>query len=164
MKIEIVEGDITEVAADAIVNAANTALALGAGVAGAIRRQGGPAIQQECRQLAPIPLGEAVVTSAGNLAHTRHVIHAAAMHPGGQASAESVALATAAALREAERIGAQSVALPALGMGIGGLDLETGATVMLAAVRAHAVHSLQRVVFVLFAEPAAVFRRHLAAP
>ncbi len=77
-RIHILQGDLTDQDADAIVNAANNALQLGGGVAGAIRRKGGPAVQKECDRIGPIPLGEAAVTGGGNL-KARFVIHAASM-------------------------------------------------------------------------------------
>src|ERR1700687_5075423 len=81
-KIVLRKGDLTEAAVDAIVNAANNDLILGGGVAGAIRTKGGPSIQEECRRLGPIPIGQAAITGAGNLP-ARHVIHAASMAMGG---------------------------------------------------------------------------------
>lgn len=164
LHIEILPGaDLTTVAADAIVNAANTQLLLGAGVAGAIRVRGGPTIQAECDLLAPIPLGGAAVTSAGNLPCTRHVIHAATMHAGGQATADSVHRATSHALQQAEKIRAASVAFPALGMGIGGLAINDGAAAMLSAIRAHRGMHLRRVLLALSPEIAEAFRLRLQA-
>ena len=102
-RIDMIAGDITEVEAEAIVNAANTDLILGAGVAGAIRRRGGRTIQDACDRLAPIPLGEAVRTTAGDLPQD-HVIHAAVMEWSGVATEESVRSCTKASLRVAADI------------------------------------------------------------
>ena len=88
-RISILEGDLTEAEVDAIVNAANTALELGAGVAGAIRTRGGRTIQAECDAHGPVALGDAAVTSAGELP-AGHVIHAAGMEPGGQVDEQSL--------------------------------------------------------------------------
>ncbi len=146
MKVEFVQGDITEAAVDAVVNAANTQLLLGAGVAGAIRRKGGPAIQQECDAHGPVPLGEAAMTGGGNL-KARYVIHAAGMHLGGGVSAESCAAATRNSLRRAEEHGLRSIAFPAIGTGVGGLDMAECARVMLEQVKKA---NVERVVFYLF--------------
>src|SRR5262245_22565116 len=97
MRIRIEEGDLSEAQVDAIVNAANTQLVLGSGVAGAIRARGGPSIQAECDQIGPIALGEVALTGAGSLA-ARHVIHAAAMEPGGAVSEASLRSVTRRAL------------------------------------------------------------------
>jgi O-acetyl-ADP-ribose deacetylase (regulator of RNase III) len=149
MKVEFQKGDITEADVDAIVNAANTNLLLGAGVAGAIRRKGGPAIQQECDRLGPVSLGEAAITGGG-LLKARHVIHAAAMHLGGDVTAASCEAATVNSLRRAGESSLKSVAFPAIGTGVGGLDMETCARTMLGAVRRFPPASVERVVFVLY--------------
>src|SRR5580704_12641028 len=90
-RIEILQGDVTEMSVDAIVNAANNDLQLGGGVAGAIRRKGGPSIQQECNEIGSIPVGGAAITGGGNL-RARHVIHAASMQLGGVTSAAALQL------------------------------------------------------------------------
>jgi O-acetyl-ADP-ribose deacetylase (regulator of RNase III) len=159
--VEFVTGDITRQQVDAIVNAANTDLLLGAGVAGAIRRAGGPAIQEECNRLGPIPLGEAAITGGGNLP-AAWVIHAAGMHLGGGVSAPACADATRHSLQRAAEKGLKSVALPAIGTGVGGLGMGECARVMLGEVKAHlsGKSSVERVVFVLFDDAArAVFER-----
>jgi len=150
-KIELVEGDITDMATDAIVNAANTDLKLGAGVAGAIRRKGGPSIQAECDRIGPIPLGEAAITGAGNL-KARYVIHAAGMHLGGSVSEESLRNSTRNSLLRAEEKGLKSIAFPAIGTGIGGFPVERCAEVMLSVVLDHleTSRSIEKVYFVLF--------------
>src|SRR5579864_2035992 len=103
-KIEISQGDLTEMDVDAIVNAANNDLQLGGGVAGAIRRKGGPTIQAECDQIGTIPVGGAAITSAGKL-KARHVIHAASMQLGGRTTAQALRSSTAHCLRIAAQHG-----------------------------------------------------------
>jgi O-acetyl-ADP-ribose deacetylase (regulator of RNase III) len=153
-RISIVEGDITEQRVDAIVNAANSALQLGAGVAGAIRARGGASIQAECDAIGAIALGDAAVTGAGDLP-ARFVIHAAGMHPGGRADEASVRSAMRRSLALAAERGCRSLAVPAIGAGIGGLSLQRCAEVLIEEARAHlaAATSLEEIRFVLFGEP-----------
>jgi len=153
-RIVILEGDITEQEVDAIVNAANSQLVLGAGVAGAIREKGGPAIQQECDDHGPIEVGEAALTGAGNLP-ARFVIHAAGMPTGGQASEESVRSSVRHSLALAAQHGCRSIAIPAIGAGIGGFSARRCAEVLLEEARAHLAGEspLEEVRFVLFGEP-----------
>lgn len=127
------QGDITSYDGDAIVNAANNHLILGAGVAGAIRRAGGPAIQEECDRHGPIRVGEAAITGAGRLP-VRWVIHAAAMGDE-PVSERSIHDSTAASVRLAARHGVRHLAFPILGSGIGGFEFGRAAEVMLEAVR-----------------------------
>ena len=135
-KVRISQGDITECALDAIVNAANNDLMLGAGVAGAIRRKGGPAIQQECDRIGPIPVGEAAVTTGGKL-KAKFVIHAASMQLGGRTSEENLRASTRNSLRRASERKLESLAFPAIGTGIAGFPLDRCAQVMLEEVRDH---------------------------
>lgn len=159
MTVEFVNGDITEQDVDAIVNAANTSLWLGSGVAGAIRSKGGPAIQEECGRIGPIELGAAAITGAGRL-KARYVIHAAAMDLGAGVSPQSCWSATVNSLRRAEEEHLTSIAFPAIGAGVGGLDLALCARNMLLAVRDFEPVSLQRVVMVLFGDyPFRVFEQ-----
>jgi O-acetyl-ADP-ribose deacetylase len=163
--IEVVEGDITELEVDAIANAANTDLRHGGGVAGAISRAGGPSIQAESDRVAPIELGEAVATGAGELP-ARWVIHAATMHLGGPTSADAIRAATASALRVADGLGARSLGLVAFGTGVGGFPVDDAARIEVEEVRRHLVgeSGLERIVFCLFGEPArAAFQRALGA-
>jgi O-acetyl-ADP-ribose deacetylase (regulator of RNase III) len=163
--IEVVEGDITELEVDAIANAANTDLRHGGGVAGAISRAGGPSIQTESDRVAPIELGEAVATGAGELP-ARWVIHAATMHLGGPTSADAIRAATASALRVADGLGARSLGLVAFGTGVGGFPVDDAARIEVEEVRRHLVgeSGLERIVFCLFGEPArAAFQRALGA-
>lgn len=132
-KVEILKGDITQSSAEAIVNAANTELALGSGVAGAIRQKGGPTIQGECNEIGPIDLGEAAVTGAGNLTAS-YVIHAAGMKPGGSVSTDSLRSCTLNSLLRAQERGVKTIAFPAIGTGVGGCPIEDCALTMLGVV------------------------------
>lgn len=154
-RIAIEEGDLTRAEVDALVNAANTDLTLGAGVAGAIRERGGPSIQEECTEHGPIPLGEAAITGAGELP-AQHVIHAAAMELGSAPSEASIRSATRRALELAAANGLRSVALPAIGTGVGGFPMQRCAEVMLEEARAFADRdpTLEEIRFVLYGEPA----------
>ena len=159
-EIEIQQVDITELAVDAIANAANTQLRHGGGVAGAISRAGGPAVQAESDERAPIGLGEAVETTAGELP-CRWVIHAATMELGGPTSAEVIRSATASTLAKADQLGARSLALVAFGTGVGGFPLEEAARVEVEEVRRHLEKgsALERIVFAVRGESAeAAFR------
>ncbi|HVP27822.1 MAG TPA: macro domain-containing protein [Myxococcota bacterium] len=154
-RIVLLEGDLTQQAVDAIVNAANSALVLGAGVAGAIREKGGPAIQAECDAIGPIAVGEAAITGAGALP-ARFVIHAASMPPGGVASEDSVRASFRASLALARQRGCRTLAVPAIGAGIAGFPLQRCAEILLEEARAHLAGetSLEEIRFVLFGEPA----------
>jgi O-acetyl-ADP-ribose deacetylase len=164
-KVIIRQGDLTDSDADAIVNAANNDLMLGGGVAGAIRRKGGPSIQAECDKIGPIPLGEAAVTGGGNL-RARHVIHAASMRLGEATAEANLRASTRNALARARELNVKSIAFPAIGTGIAGFPLTRCAEVMLAEVREHLASStsLERVEFILFDSAAEkIFRDTLAA-
>jgi O-acetyl-ADP-ribose deacetylase len=161
--IEVLETDVTRLEVDAIANAANTSLAHGGGVAGAIVRAGGQSIQEESSALAPIGLGEAVATGAGDLP-CRWVIHAATMRLGGPTSAETIRSATAATLRVADELGCRSLALVAFGTGVGGFLLDDAARIEVEEVRRHlaARSGLERIVFAVRGEDAvAAFDRAL---
>ncbi|MGH9452535.1 MAG: macro domain-containing protein [Terriglobia bacterium] len=160
-KLAFLKGDITDLAVDAIVSAANTDLMLGAGVAGAIRRKGGPRIQEECDRLAPVPLGGTAVTTGGNL-KALYVIHAASMTLGGLTSAESLRAATRNALERAEEKTFKTIAFPAVGTGIAGFPMDECARIMIAEVLEHLKSrtSLEKVYFCLFDDVALeVFRK-----
>ena len=146
--IEVIDGDITRLDVDAIANAANTDLAHGGGVAGAIVRAGGRSIQDESDALAPMELGTAVATGAGDLP-SRWVIHAATMHLGGPTSAEIIRAATAATLEVADELRCRSLALVAFGTGVGGFPIEEAAAIEVAEARRHVAgeSGLERVVF-----------------
>jgi O-acetyl-ADP-ribose deacetylase (regulator of RNase III) len=150
-RIEIRQGDLTEMDTDAIVNAANNDLQLGGGVAGAIRRKGGPKIQTECDEIGTIPVGGAAITSGGNL-KARFVIHAASMELGGKTSAHALRSSTAHALRIAAQNGLRSIAFPAVGTGIAGFPLRECAEIMMRETAKHfdGPTSIEKVFFVLF--------------
>lgn len=154
-RVVLLEGDITEQAVDAIVNAANSALVLGSGVAGAIRERGGESIQAECEAHGPIAPGEAALTGAGSLP-ARFVIHAAGMEPGAMADAETVRSSVRASLLLASRERLRSIAFPAIGAGVGGLSLQSSAEVSIGEARTHLAGetSLEEIRFVLMGEPA----------
>lgn len=154
-RITLIEGDITVQAVDAIVNAANERLLLGSGVAGAIREAGGPEIQAECDAHGPIEVGEAAVTGAGRLP-AKWVVHAASMPLAGGSSEESVRASLRASFAAARARRARTVAVPALGTGVGGFGLQRCAEVSLEEARRalEADPELEEIRFVLFGEPA----------
>ena len=150
------EGDLTQMDVDAVVNAANNDLQLGGGVAGAIRRAGGSAIQEECDRVGPVPIGEAAITTAGNMT-ARHVIHAASMRLGGRTTAESLVASTENSLLRADENGLKTIAFPAVGTGIAGFPMDECARLMLRTVLDHLKEgksTLENVYFVLFGEDA----------
>lgn len=151
----IVNGDLVEQDVDASVNAANSDLILGAGVAGAIRRRGGATIQQECDANGPVGIGDAVMTGAGDLP-ARHVIHAASMGLGGRTTERSLRSSMDNVFRLAHQHGVQTIAIPAVGTGIAGFAMNECARIMTQSLR-HALNagwSPQEVRFVLFDEAA----------
>jgi O-acetyl-ADP-ribose deacetylase (regulator of RNase III) len=163
--IEVLDGDITRLEVDAIANAANTRLLHGGGVAGAISRAGGPEVQRESDERAPIGLGEAVETSAGAMP-ARWVIHAATMELGGPTSSAIIRAATASTLAKADELGAKSLALVAFGTGVGGFPIGEAARIEVEEVRRHVDGSsgLERVVFaVRGADAREAFERALDA-
>jgi O-acetyl-ADP-ribose deacetylase (regulator of RNase III) len=131
--VELVQGDITELDTDAIVNAANSQLILGAGVAGAINRKGGPTIQEECLKIGQCEVGGAVITGGGNL-KARHVIHAVGPRMGEGSEAGKLGNAVRASLNLMEQHGLSSIAFPAISTGVFGYPLESCADVMLRAI------------------------------
>jgi O-acetyl-ADP-ribose deacetylase (regulator of RNase III) len=134
--IKVVMGDLTKTEADAIVNPANSFGYMGGGVALAIRRAGGEEVEKEAVSKAPIPLGEAVATTAGKL-KAKLVIHAPTMvNPAGETDEEKVRLATLAALKCSEEKGAKSLAFPGMGTGVGGLSYKAAAGSMVEAIKA----------------------------
>ena len=128
--LELVQGDITEQETDAIVNAANAQLVLGGGVAGAIRRKGGPAIQEHCNRVGPISVGEAAVTTAGNL-KAKHVIHAVGPRMGEGDEDEKLKNATLNSLRLADENNLETIAFCAISTGIFGYPIDRCAKIML---------------------------------
>jgi O-acetyl-ADP-ribose deacetylase (regulator of RNase III) len=162
--VEVLDTDITALEVDAIANAANTRLLHGGGVAGAIARAGGPAVQAESDAKAPIRLGEAVETTAGDMPAT-WVIHAATMELGGPTSADAIRRATASTLQLARALGARSLALVAFGTGVGGFPLDEAAGIEVEEVRRHldGDTTLERVVFAVHGDAArAAFEAALA--
>src|SRR5579872_6003404 len=154
-KVALLQGDLTEMDVDAIVNAANNDLQLGGGVAGAIRRKGGDAIQQKCDAIGSIPIGGAAITTGGNL-RARYVIHAASMQLGGETTARALRSSTAHSLRIAGERQLRSIAFPAVGTGIAGFPLVECAQIMLSEVAAYLkdATSLEKIYFVLFDQQA----------
>jgi O-acetyl-ADP-ribose deacetylase (regulator of RNase III) len=153
--LELVAGDITTVPVDAIVNAANSSLAGGGGVDGAIHRAGGPTIMEECRRLGRCPTGDARATGAGDLP-ARHVIHAVGPVWHGGASGEPEALASVhrRSVEVADELGCESLSFPAISTGIYGYPVERAADVALAAAVAAAEASahVRRLIFVLYSD------------
>ena len=151
-ELEVIQADVTKLEVDAIANAANTQLKHGGGVAGAISRAGGPEVQRESDERAPIGLGDAVETTAGEMP-ARSVIHAATMELGGPTSAEIIERATASTLAKAEELGCQSLALVAFGTGVGGFPLDEAARLMVGVAREHQ-GELERIVFAVHGDEA----------
>ena len=151
-ELEVRRADVTKLEVDAIANAANTELKHGGGVAAAISRAGGPDVQRESDERAPIGLGEAVETTAGEMP-ARWIIHAATMELGGPTSAEIIERATRSTLDRAEELGARSLGLVAFGTGVGGFPLDEAARIMVGAAKAHE-GALERVVFAVHGEDA----------
>jgi O-acetyl-ADP-ribose deacetylase len=161
MELSVIEGDITALDTDAIANAANDHLWMGAGVAGAIKRAGGEEIEREAVALGPIPVGDAVATSAGRLGAT-YVIHGAVMGQDLKTSGEVIAQTTRRCLEVADEVGARSLALPAFGTGVGGFPPADCARIMVREVWAYEPKTLERIVFAVFgAEVEGAFRAAL---
>ena len=150
-KVELLQGDLTEMDTDAIVNAANNDLQLGGGVAGAIRRKGGDEIQRECDAIGPVPVGGAAITGGGRL-KARFVIHAASMELGGRTTPSDLRSSTAHSLRIAAQNNLKTIAFPAVGTGIAGFPMRECAEIMLREVLRHFEQptSLEKIYFVLF--------------
>src|ERR1700758_1718679 len=153
IELEVLQAAVTKLELDAITNAANTELRHGGGVAAATARAGGPDVQRESIEKAPICLGDAVETTAGDMP-ARYVIHAATMELGGPTSADIIARATGNTLRKADELGCRSLALVAFGTGGGGFPLAGAARLMVDAVRQHEPGSLERIVFAVHGDEA----------
>lgn len=153
--ISLIEGDITEVEVDAIVNAANNQLWMGGGVAGAIKRKGGKIIEDEAVKLGPIPIGEAVATSAGKL-KAKYVIHAAGMGADLRTDEEKIKAATLNSLKRADELKLESIAFPLIGTGVGGFPTKIAAEIMLSCIINYigGKTSLKDIIFVLFKKDA----------
>jgi O-acetyl-ADP-ribose deacetylase len=164
LRLEVREGDIAEVQADGVANAANDHLWMGAGVAGALKRAGGEEIELEAMAQGPIELGSAVATTAGRLA-ARWVIHGAVMGQDLRTSADLVRRTTRSCLQAADELGCRSLALPAFGTGVGGFPLGECARVMVAEARGFEPQSLERVIFAVFGRDAyEAFSSELSSP
>ncbi|MFX1563318.1 MAG: macro domain-containing protein [Promethearchaeota archaeon] len=150
--VELVQGDITDLATDALVNAANESLQMGGGVAGAIRRRGGPAIQRECDDIGGTPVGTAVITTGGNL-KARFVIHAVGPRWGEGDEDQKLANAVQHSLKLAESRRLRSIAFPAISTGIFGFPKERAAKIILETTIRYLKEketSLRRIIFCLY--------------
>jgi O-acetyl-ADP-ribose deacetylase (regulator of RNase III) len=164
LQLEAREGDIAEVEADALANAANDRLWMGAGVAGALKRAGGDEIEREATSLGPIALGSAVATTAGRLP-ARHVIHGAVMGQDLRTDADLVRRTTRSCLALADELGCRSFALPAFGTGVGGFALSECARIMVEEARSFEPQSLERLIFAVFGgEAYEAFSSELSSP
>src|SRR3954471_613110 len=162
-QLELVEGDITDLEVDSIVNAANEQLQLGAGVAGAIRQKGGASIQEECNRIGGTPVGTAVMTGAGHL-KARQVIHAVGPRMGEGDEDRKLASAVRAALALADRRGLKSIAIPAISTGVFGFPVDRAARVMLTEIHRYLQGGtkLERVVVALWNDEAfEIWKREL---
>lgn len=158
------EGDIAALAADAVANAANDRLWMGAGVAGALKRAGGEEIEREAVAQGPIPRGTAVATGAGRLP-ARWVIHGAVMGQDLTTDADLIRRTTRACLELADELGCRSLALPAFGAGVGGFPLAECARLMVAEARAYEPRTLERAIFAVFGAAAyEAFSSALSSP
>jgi O-acetyl-ADP-ribose deacetylase (regulator of RNase III) len=164
LQLEVREGNIAEVEADAVANAANDRLWMGAGVAGALKRAGGDEIEREATALGPIPLGTAVATTAGRLP-ARYVIHGAVMGQDLRTDADLVRRTTRSCLALADELRCRALALPAFGTGVGGFALSECARIMVEEARSFEPHSLERVIFAVFGSEAyEAFSSELSSP
>jgi O-acetyl-ADP-ribose deacetylase (regulator of RNase III) len=153
VNLSVVAGDITALDVDAVANAANNHLWMGAGVAGAIKRAGGDEIEREAVAKGPIEVGDAVATGAGRL-RARWVIHGAVMGQDLRTNADLIRRTTRRCLEVADGLGAESVALPAFGTGVGGFPLDECARIMVEEAGAYEPRSLRRVIFAVFGDDA----------
>jgi O-acetyl-ADP-ribose deacetylase (regulator of RNase III) len=148
LQIKVVNGSILDVDADVIVNAANSLGIMGGGVAGVIKRAAGQEVENEARLQAPIAVGTAVLTSSGSTKF-KGIIHAPTMsRPAMRIPAENVALATKAALALADQHEFQSIALPGMGTGVGGVCHGDAAAMMIREIQCYSPRSLKSVILV----------------
>ncbi|MEJ5306569.1 MAG: macro domain-containing protein [Ignavibacteria bacterium] len=159
-EIKIIQGDITTAKVDAIVNAANNHLWMGAGVAGAIKRAGGKIIEDEAISKGPIPVGSAIETTAGNL-NAKYVIHAAVMGQDLVTNEKYIREATRSVLQLCEKLNLSSVAFPALGTGVGGFPMDECAEIMIGEVLNFESKSLKEVFFYLLGNASKTFEEVL---
>ncbi len=151
IRIHVLKGDISQCETDAIVNAANSDLWMGSGVAGAIKRNGGQVIEEEAMAQGPIRPGQAVITTAGKLKAGR-VIHCAGMPPGGKATYKTVRDSCVMALQLAEEEGLDSISFPAIGAGVGGLTIKESVNAILEAIEKHEISSIESINLVGYGE------------
>jgi O-acetyl-ADP-ribose deacetylase (regulator of RNase III) len=164
LELEVRDGDIAHVEADAIANAANDRLWMGAGVAGALKRAGGEEIEREAMAIGGIPVGTAVATTAGRLS-ARWVIHGAVMGQDLRTDADLVQRTTRACLELADELGCRSLALPAFGTGVGGFPLARCAALMVEEARIFPAAALERVIFAVYGSEAyEAFSSALSSP
>ena len=164
VEVEVVEGDITQLEVDAIANAANNELWMGAGVAAAIKRAGGEEIEREAVAKGPIAVGDAIATAAGRL-RARYVIHGAVMALDLRTDADLIARTTRRCLAVADELGVDSLALPAFGTGVGKFPLDECARIMVAETRAYGPRTLRRVVLAVHGSEAyEAFSSALSSP
>jgi O-acetyl-ADP-ribose deacetylase len=147
MEIVAQQGDITQVKADAVVSAANSAGDMGGGVAGAISRAGGPDVEKEARSHAPIPLGEAVFTTAGKLPY-KGIIHAPTMETPGPTTVDKVRKAALAAVICADSYGIKVLAMPGMGTGVGGVSPNAAADAMVEILRTYETASVRKIILI----------------
>lgn len=163
--IRVLEGDLTEQIVEAVVNAANNKLIMGGGVGGALKRRGGREIEDEAVAKGPIAVGEAITTGAGRLP-AQYVIHAAVMGLDFKTDAQKIRTALVRTLKLAEEMSISTLALPALGTGVGRFSIASAAEVMLSTTAEHVrerTSSLREVIFCLFGPEAyQVFSQALA--
>jgi O-acetyl-ADP-ribose deacetylase (regulator of RNase III) len=151
MQIELMKGDITKIAADAIINAANNELWMGAGVAGAIKRKGGIKIEEEAISKGPIKHGSAIETTAGNL-KAKFVIHAAAMRSDGYITEDTLRNSVIESINIAEKLQLESIAFPAIGTGVAGFPINQCAKIMIDIFKEYNYSSINQIQIVLFSE------------
>ena len=164
MRLEVRDGDIASVEVDAVANAANDHLWMGAGVAGALKAAGGEIIEQEAMAQGPIQLGTTIATTAGSL-KARYVIHGAAMGQDLRTNADLVRRTTRSCLELADELGCRSLALPAFGTGVGGFRLDECARIMVEEARGFDPRSLELVIFAVFGPVAYdAFSSELSSP
>jgi O-acetyl-ADP-ribose deacetylase (regulator of RNase III) len=164
LQLDVREGDIAQVEADAIANSANDRLWMGAGVAGALKRAGGDEIEREAMSIGGIPLGTAVATTAGRLS-ARWVIHGAVMGQDLRTDGDLVRRATRSCLEVADELGARSLALPAFGTGVGGFQLAECARIMVDEARIFPAQTLEHVIFAVYGSEAyEAFSSELSSP
>ncbi|OGQ48496.1 MAG: O-acetyl-ADP-ribose deacetylase [Deltaproteobacteria bacterium RIFCSPLOWO2_02_44_9] len=146
MEIVVMEGSLLEAEADAIVNAANSLGLMGNGIAGVIKKAAGDAVEEEAKKLAPIPVGKAVLTTAGNLKF-KAIIHAPTMEiPGIRIPLVTVGKATKAALRLADEKGFSVIAFPGMGTGVGGVKKEVAANAMIETIADFNAQNLKKII------------------